>query len=176
MKVVKASEVSEIQPQSQNESVDKKLVAELTEKFNALQTALESKKYGVALNEEQTSFLFDQFFVNVSWKGYEAYAIAETHKSLKDIVSKKVVNGKTNVEIIEAIFHFLKNYEAKGHQFAQTFKEVCDQFAVPMQEINQDRQDLRDASLEMTAAEQGISVENLVEKFQAQQAQQGPQY
>jgi hypothetical protein len=44
-----------------------------------------------------------------------------------------------------------------------------------MQEINQDRQDLRDASLEMTAAEQGISVENLVERFQAAQAQQGPQ-
>ena len=173
MKVVKASEVTG--PQSQNESVDKKLVAELTEKFSALQTELETKQYGVALNEEQTSFLFDQFFVNVSWKGYEAYAIAETHKSLKDIVSKKVLNGKTNVEIIEAIFHFLKNYEAKGHQFAQTFKEVCDQFAVPMQEINQDRQNLRDASLEMTAAEQGISVENLVEQFQAAQAQQGQQ-
>jgi hypothetical protein len=68
----------------------------------------------------------------------------------------------------------LKNYESKGFEFAQTFKEACDQFAVPMQEINQDRQNLRDASLEMTAAEQGISVENLVEKFQAAQAQQGP--
>ena len=177
MKVVKASEV--LEPQVKNGStsnVDQKLVAELTEKFEALRVELETKQYGVALNKEQSTFLLNEFFVNVSWKGYEAYAIAETYKALKGNLGKNgEINGKINVEIIEAIFHFLKNYEAKGHEFAQTFKEACDQFAVPMQEINQDRQDLRDSSLAMTAAEQGISVENLVEQFQAAQAQQGPQ-
>lgn len=176
MKVVKAEEV--LEPQVKNSStpnVDKKLVAELTEKFETLQKEIETKQYGIALNKEQTTFLFDQFFTNVAWKGYEAYAISETYKALKAIVTKGEVNGKINAEIVEAIFHFLKNYESKGFEFAQTFKEACDQFAVPMQEINQDRQDLRDASLEMTAAEQGISVENLVERFQASQAQQGPQ-
>jgi len=175
MKVVKAGEV--LEPQLTNEStpkVDKKLIAELTEKVESMQKELEGKQYGIALNKEQTDFLFSEFFVNVAWKGYEAYAIAETHKALKGTISEGSVNGKINAEIVEAIFHFLKNYESKGFEFAQTFKEACDQFAVPMQEINQDRQNLRDASLEMTAAEQGISVENLVEKFQAAQAQQGP--
>jgi hypothetical protein len=176
MKVVKAEEV--LEPQIKNAStpnVDKKVVAELTEKFEALQKEIETKQYGIALTKEQTTFLLEEFFVNVAWKGYEAYAISETYKALTGVVNKGAINGKINAEIVEAIFHFLKNYEAKGHQFAQTFKEACDQFAVPMQEINQDRQDLRDASLEMTAAEQGISVENLVERFQAAQAQQGPQ-
>jgi hypothetical protein len=175
MKVVKAGEV--LEPQIKNESmpnIDKKLVAELTEKFETLQKEIETKQYGIALTKEQSSFLFDQFFVNVAWKGYEAYAIAETYKALKTVETKGEINGKINAEIVEAIFHFLKNYESKGFEFAQTFKEACDQFAVPMQEINQDRQNLRDASLEMTAAEQGISVENLVEKFQAAHAQQGP--
>jgi hypothetical protein len=177
MKVVKASEVQEpLLSNGTTPTIDKKLVAELTEKFESLQKELESKQYGIALNKEQTSFLFDQFFVNVSWKGYEAYAIAETYKAIQSIINSKEINGKINAEIVEAIFHFLKNYESKGHQFAQVFKESCDQFAIPMQEINQDRQNLRDASLEMTAAEQGISVENLVERFQSSQAQQGPQY
>lgn len=174
MKVVKASEVQEPQlTDVTTPAIDKKLVAELTEKFETLQKEIESKEYGIALSKEQTTFLFEQFFVNVAWKGYEAYAIAETHKALQGVTKTGSVNGKIKAEIVEAIFHFLKNYESKGFQFAQVFKEVCDQFAVPMQEINQDRQDLRDASLEMTAAEQGISVENLVERFQASQAQQG---
>jgi hypothetical protein len=43
-----------------------------------------------------------------------------------------------------------------------------------MKEINDDRQVLRDHSLELVAAEQGISVENLVEAAQREQAlQQG---
>jgi hypothetical protein len=180
MKVIKAEEV--LEPQVKNETnpnVDKKLVAKLTEKFEAIRIELETKQYGIALNKEQSTFLLNEFFVNVSWKGYEAYAIAETHKALNGILGKNgEVNGNINVEIIEAIFHFLKNYESKGYQFAQTFKEACDQFAVPMQEINQDRQNLRDASLEMTAAEQGISVDSLVEQFNAQQgpSQGQPQY
>ena len=54
------------------------------------------------------------------------------------------------------------------------FRRICDQFALPMKEINDDRQILRDHSLELVAAEQGISVETLVEAAQRDQAlQQG---
>lgn len=170
MKVVKADEVLEPQIVNQSEKkIDKKLVAELTEKFDSLRQVVETKKYGVALSKEQTSFMFDEFYQNVEWKGYESYAIAETHKKLSEIVKNGETNGTVEAEIIEAVFHFLKNYVSRGQKFAQLFKEICDQFAVPMQEINQDRQDLRDLSLELTAAEQGISVEKLVEQYQQSQ-------
>ena len=47
------------------------------------------------------------------------------------------------------------------------FRSICDQFALPMQEINTDRQMLKDIALELTATEKGISVESLVQAFDA---------
>ena len=41
-----------------------------------------------------------------------------------------------------------------------------------MKEINEDRQALRDLSLELVSAEQGIPVEDLVEQLNRQQALQ----
>ena len=151
---------------------DPKQIAELQEKFDSIRTIIETKKYGVDLTVEQATFLMDEFYNQVEWKGYECYAIAETYSSFKALHNSDGIHGAVPAEIIEAVFHFLKAYISKGFKFAGLFKEVCDQFAIPMQEINQDRQELRDASLEVTAAEQGISVENLVEKFSAAQAQQ----
>ena len=182
MKVIKAEDVME-QPQTTEQTTeqgpkkaDPKTIAALQEKFDSLRQVIDTKKYNVILTKEQTTFLFDEFYNNVAWKGYECYAISETHKQLQSLVKNGTLNGGTQVEIVEALFHFLKNYEGKGQKFAGVFKEVCDQFSLPMQEINQDRQDLRDASLELTAAEQGISVENLVEAYNKAQQQQQGQY
>ena len=170
MKVVKSEDVQEI-PQ-----VDQKKVAELQEKFDRERQLVETKKYGVALNEEQTDFLFNDFYQNVNWKGYESYAIAETHDRLTEVLNgEKSLNGKISTEIVEAVFHFLKNYEGKGVEKAEMFRQLCDQFALPMKEVNEDRQNLRDLSLELVAAEQGIEVETLVERINQQQGYQGAQ-
>jgi hypothetical protein len=161
MKVIKAEDV----PTSKNEEqvIDQKKVEELREKFDILQAQLNEKEYGVALNKEQTDFLFNEFYGNVSWKGYESYAISETYDKLHSKVKKDELNASFSVEIIEATFHFLKNYIGSGSKAAKVFRQLCDQFAVPMQEINNDRQQLKDLSLELVATEQGISVETLVE-------------
>jgi hypothetical protein len=175
MKVVKAEdvkgpEVNQIKPQ-----IDEAKVAELQEKFEAMQNDLQTKKYDVSLNKEQTTFLFEDFYNNVDWKGYESYAIAETHSKLSEIVEKGELNGKTSTEIIEAIFHFLKNHLGKGVKSATVFRQICDQFALPMKEINEDRQALRDLSLELVSAEQGIPVEQLVDQLNRQAALQNGQ-
>ena len=166
------NKVIDIKNSSKTHEPDQKLVAEMQEKFDSIKTVVDTKKYGVDLSKEQTSYLMDEFYSNVAWKGYESYAISETYTSFKEIQKGGVINGSVKAEIVEAVFHFLKIYESKGFQFAGLFKEICDQFSLPMQEINQDRQNLRDASLEVTAAEQGIPVETLVEQFQAAQAAQ----
>lgn len=145
---------------------DPNKIAEATEKFDRVRQFVEAKKYGILLNEEQTTFLFDVFFNEVEWKGYESYAISETYKNLKSLENNGKISNEAPPEIIEAVFHFLKNYVSRGHKHAQTFREICDQFSLPMQEINKDRQELRDVSLELTAAEQGITVENLIEQYQ----------
>jgi len=173
MKVIKADEVKEQGPE-QNGQIDQKRVAEAQEKFDTIRQLLETKNYAVLLSVEETKYLFENFYETVEWKGYESYAISETYEKLQGIVVDGALNGNTAVEIVEAIFHFLKNYPGKGVENAKMFRRICDQFALPMKEINDDRQTLRDLSLELVAAEQGITVENLVEAAQREQAlQQG---
>jgi hypothetical protein len=171
MKVVKAEEVV-LESPSTEPQVDQKRIAEAQENFDRTRQIVETKSYSVALDSKQTSFLMDNFFSNVSWKGYESYAIAETYKHLEEITVDGQINGKAKVEIIEAIFHFLKNHIGTGVKDADLFRQVCDQFALPMKEINEDRQELRDLSLELIAAEQGISVEKAMEEIQKNQGLQ----
>jgi len=144
------------------------LVAELKEKFDAEQNTLNTKEYPVFLNSDQTDFLLNYVYDNITWKGYESYAISETNTTFRNLVKKGEVNGNAKPEIIEAIFHFLKNFTGTGVNNATTFRQICDQFAVPMTEINEDRQKLRDISLELVAAEQGIPVANVIENLQKQ--------
>jgi hypothetical protein len=104
-----------------------------------------------------------EVFPKFQWKGYESYAISETYRQLEAERDGNGINAKFSVEIIEATFHFLKNFIGTGFELAIPFKKICDQFALPVQEINQDRQSLKDASLELIASEKGIKVEELVE-------------
>jgi hypothetical protein len=155
-----------------NPTIDQTKVAELKEKFDTLQESLRTKTYNVLLNEEQTNELTTNFYNNFTWKGYESYAVAETFEQITTQINSGTLNGNFSTEIVEATFHFIKNYEGKGVNDARVFKGICDQFALPMQEINNDRQELRDISLELVATENGISVETLVSNLQAQQNSQ----
>lgn len=172
MKIIKADEVQ--LPETQEPGIDQNRIDEAKVKFDTLREALQVKKYAVSLDAGQTDYLFNNFYQNVSWKGYESYAIAETFERLYSLVSNqqdfRILSGETETEIIEAIFHFLKNHIGTGIGSARLFKQICDQFALPMKEINEDRQELRDLSLELVAAEQGISVEKLMQDAQAAQA------
>jgi len=176
MKVVKAEDVVMENPTTETENpanqIDQARIAEAQEKFDRTRQILETKEYGIALTEEQTKFFMEDFFQNVSWKGYESYAIAETHKAMKSLVKDGTLAGNTKVEIIEAIFHFLKNHVSTGIDKADMFRQVCDQFAISMKEINDDRQELRDLSLELVAAEQGITVEQVEAAYAQQQGLQ----
>jgi len=174
MKVIKAEDVStEAQVENPTPNADPVRLAEAQEKFDQFRQMLETKNYDIALTADQTTALFDVFYSKVAWKGYESYAIAETFDKLNALVVDHTLVGKTSVEIVEAIFHFLKNHIGTGVEEAKAHKQLCDQFAIPMKEINEDRQELRDRSLEVVAAEQGITVENLVEEYQKAQALQG---
>ena len=169
MKVVKNEEVA-----TPTNTVDQVKLAELKEKFDLTQKQLIDKEYDITLNEEQTEFLFNDVYENISWKGYESYAISESHDTLVKLVVDNKLVGKTRTEIVEAIFHFLKNHTSNGVRSARLFRQICDQFALPMTEINSDRQLLRDLSLELVSVEQGIPVEKLIENLQReQQAFQG---
>lgn len=157
---------------AQKPVVDREKLAQLQEKFDLMNQQVLAKEYTFSLNVEQTDFLMEIFFNEVEWKGYESYAISETHKVIAAQVKKGKIEGKTKAEIVEAIFHFLKNFSSKGHSNAANHKSVCDQFALPMNEINQDRQNLRDLSLEIVSVEQGIPIEDVIKSLNEQYQQQ----
>ncbi len=163
MEVIKNEAVTESAPK-----IDQEKVAKLTEEFDLMSKQLESKEYAFSLDKEQTQFLMDVFYNEVEWKGYESYAISETYKVFSDQVKKGELNGNGRSEIIEAIFHFLKNYTSRGFDNAKNHKSVCDQFAVAINEINTDRQSLRDLSLELVSEEQGIPIEEVVKRMESQ--------
>jgi hypothetical protein len=123
------------------------------------------------LDEELTKVLMNDVFPKFQWKGYESYAVSETYTQLEKVRNGKGIDSKFPVEIIEATFHFLKNFVGAGFEMAVPFKKICDQFALPIQEINQDRQNLKDVSLEIIATEKGIRVEDLVEALNASNQQ-----
>lgn len=174
MKVVNASGTVEGPSTGiETPTIDQSKVEELKEKFDSLQEELRTKTYDVYLNSEQADALLNNFYPKFKWKGYESYAVSETYNRIKDQVKGGELKGSLSTEIVEAAFHFIKNYEGEGISDAILFKGICDQFALPMQEINKDRQTLKDVSLELVATEQGITVENLVQNLNKEYGNQG---
>lgn len=169
MKVMKSEEVQT--EQTTNNNLDQVKLDQLQEKFDVLQSTINNKKYDLLLDEKLTQVLMTEIFPEFQWKGYESYAVSETYTQLEKARSGKGIKSKFPVEIIEATFHFLKNFVGVGFELAVPFKKICDQFALPIQEINQDRQNLKDISLELIATEKGINVEDLVESLNAQNQQ-----
>jgi hypothetical protein len=163
MKVIKAKEV----PQNESTGINHVEVAKLQEKFDSFKQMLDTKTYGVYLDAELSKFFFESFYPSIQWKGYESYAVSESYDRLKDQVNEEgLLNGKVRPEIVEAVFHFIKSFVSTGIENARLFKRTADQFAITVQEINQDRQELKDISLELVAAEKGITVESLTGELQ----------
>jgi hypothetical protein len=149
-------------------------LAAAQEKFDKFQNNLTTKEYDLYLTAEQTTGMMETIFPKMNWKGYEAYAVSETYKTLNQLTNKKgEVKGGVKAEIAEAVFHFLKEFQGVGIEYAEMFKAICDQFAMVINEINKDRQELRDLSLELISLEQGIPVEDVVRNLQKDMQQQG---
>ena len=98
------NKVIDIKNLSKTHEPDQKLIAEMQEKFDSIKTIIDTKKYSVDLNKNQTSYLMDEFYSNVVWKGYESYAISETYNSFNEIQKGGVINGSVKAEIVEAVY------------------------------------------------------------------------
>jgi len=132
-----------------------------------MQDQLAKKKYRVKTTETTLNYLMNDFFNNVAWSGYECYAISETNKELSKIVDKLNTKEHKNekrsftlkVELLEALFHFVKSHTGTGLESATGHRSLCEDLSVPMSDLNKDRTDLRNLALEAEAAKHGITVE-----------------
>ena len=108
MKVVKANDVP-TQEQTKTGAINEVLVAQLVEKFDNMKMLVDTKKYSILLDKDQTTALMNEFYPEFQWKGYESYAVAETYNQLREMVKDEKIDSGADAPIIEAIFHFLKN-------------------------------------------------------------------
>lgn len=164
MEIIKNEKKEELGNVKGEKSIDNELVAQLEEKFDLMNQQLQEKKYALLLESQGVEFL-TEFFDNVKWTGYESYAIDETYRVLNESINNDSIDVKFKPEIIEAVFHFMKKYEGRGIKFASNHKYVCDQLSVTINEINKDRQELQGLSLELIAAQHGITVEEVIQKM-----------
>ena len=132
-----------------------------------MQDRLAKKKYRVKTTETTLNYLMNDFFNNVAWSGYECYAISETNKELTKLVDKLNTKEHKNekrsftlkVELLEALFHFVKQHAGTGLEAATNHRLLCEDLSVPMSDLNKDRGELRELALEAEAAKHGITVE-----------------
>ena len=175
MEVVKKnSKKVEKQIEAVEQVIDQARLEEAQRNFDTFSAVLNDKKYNVKLDAKESLYVIDELMNKISWIGYESYAVKEVYEAIVGIKSESnangefVIDGDLKAEVIEAMFFFIKKYEGKGWKEASIFKNVADGFAVGMNAINEDRQTLRDISLELIAAEQGIEVEKVREQYSAQ--------
>lgn len=156
--------------------VNQEKIDKAQQNFDTFNAVLVEKKYPVKLSQVASKYLIEEMFSNIKFKGAEAYAVKEVYDNLllikeptnKESNSNYLFNGELKPEVIEAMFFFIKQYEGRGYLEASLFKEVADGFSSPMQLLNEDRQHLRDLSLELIAAEQGVEVEKVKEQYSQQ--------
>ena len=74
-----------------------------------------------------------------------------------------------DADVVEAMFYFIKSHLGKGITAARSFRELTDGFSKVMQEINIDREVLRNVALELTAAEQGLTVDELQDSYKQEE-------
>jgi len=139
----------------------------LKDLFDQKTEELNNKEYLLELSNEDYGYLINTFLPNLGWKGYECYAIEKIDEEIRRTFSKsKSYKELVNKEVIQAVFHFLKNYEGKGVMQAKSNKRLSDIFAKPMADINKDYADVKEIAHAMEiqeqkdlAKEQGIELE-----------------
>lgn len=149
--------------------VNKDLVEQKTVEFDALNSVIVNKQYKLSLDADAVDGLLD-FFEFVEWKGYECYGVEKLYDAIVPQLHEYGEEGENlfklemdvEAEMVEAMFYFIKSYSSSGIERARSFRKMADAFAVPMQDINIDRKALRDAALELQAAESGMTVEEIV--------------
>ena len=133
---------------------------ELGKAFDKFVSELNEKKYPVNLNSDEIEWINMNFIQSLKWKGQNVFDIVALTEGVSSLISDTDVNLER--EKIKAIFHFIANGEYEGVSEIHIIKDVLTKLSKTVQLIGTDEQELRDASFEYQAAEQGIVPEQMV--------------
>lgn len=159
--------------------IDAGLVAALEGKFQEANDAAANASFTLRVTESAAEHLTGELLQGVKWKGLEAYALTKAAEDLRGIVSKAAriasSDGPDELEftikhdLLEVIFHFVRNYEGVGYEGAKKLTQVAEVLVKPVNELNELRQRLRSAALEWEAAKNGMTPDQFVAKMQEAQ-------
>lgn len=132
---------------------------QLGEAFDKFVADMNEKKYPVNLNSDEIDWINMNFLQTVKWKGQNVFDIVALTEGVTCLISDTDVLMER--EKVKAVFHFVANGEYQGVSELHIIKEVLTKLSKTIQLIGVDEQEMRDASFEYQAAEQGIVPEQM---------------
>jgi hypothetical protein len=145
------------------------MVKQLTEKIEAKEKELETKKYIVEGGNKTAAALIQFLKEKASWKFSEALGVIESTKQI-ELANQEIAKGKTKELMIpalaiEAIYYFLTKVEGKGLEDATSYvndllKPVTDALGRSKNDRNEIDQLVRDRGTLESAIDSGIDIEN----------------
>lgn len=157
-------------------NVDPSVLAELETKFEAANAAAASAVFTIRMPEPVAKYMAEQFVQGIKWKGLESYALTKATEDLQGIVNAATkVEGSNDVEftikhdLLEVVFHFIRNYEGVGYSNAKLLTQIAEVFVKPINELNELRSKTRDAAVEWEAAKHGMTPDQFVAQIEKSQ-------
>lgn len=145
------------------------MVKQLTEKIDAKEKELETKKYIIEGGNKTARALVQFLKEEASWKFSEALGVIESTKQVES-ANLEITKGKTKELMIpalavEAIYYFLTKVEGKGLDTATSYvndllKPVTDALGRSKNDRNEIDQLVRDRGTLESAIDSGIEIEN----------------
>lgn len=159
--------------------VDPAVLKALEDKFEAASSAANSATFTIRMQEGHASFMVNELVQKIKWKGLEAYGLSKATEDLRGIVgaaAKLSESGKPDEveftikhDLLEVVFHFLRNYDGVGYDDAKAVTQVAEVFVKPINELNELRAAMRSAAVDWEAAKHGMTPDQFVKQFEQSQ-------
>jgi hypothetical protein len=167
--LVNAVEKTTVEADGKSETitVDTALVEKLTKELDDFEAELKNKVYPVKVETDgHVTGLIDFIENHAPWKNMEALGITEVSKVLREQQISGLKSGNIFLASlpIQAISFFLSKVESKGLKHAERHLEFVKPIDNALKLIKMDNDRQNQLNSELSAAEQGISIEPHSEK------------
>lgn len=155
--------------------VDAAKVAELELKWDQTSDKLNKSIYNATMSRELALHFRDVVVESFSWKGPQCLIVEKIFEKLD-----QCIDGQTGDEItidfdhdlLEVLTVLANSYVSHGKVNTLAYSKITEILSKPVSELQANRKELREVSMELEAARQGMSLEDFILKMQEAQRKQ----
>jgi hypothetical protein len=139
--------------------------------FGNSELNIQPKAYKVELTKNGLEYL-KYTISNTIWKGLtEAIQLNEIEEFLSDkSQNNSYLNLNLNFELnwsqLNRLYSFIKNVQGLGIKDAKNYFDLINKLTIPMEQLLKDQQEHKNIVLELQAAQNGISVEQMKKEME----------